>query len=519
MANPSLQYFEQFNFKGQLSSISDIRETRKTDFVQSLQGLYNNYQILGKSISHDIGSVSQRPGADAWTTNAVATYKVNGLHLFSNGTTETLYMSANDGKLYRATKGSTDWTVDGTTGIANTTTTPGSVAVDFSDAGTPIMLYKDIRDERQLYKASGGAVSAVTNVYGSVLATYNGRAYLSEFSTAGSGGRADQWRFSNLYDEATWTDSDYFNVGTKRLPITAGIEHKGYLYTFNASEMWRYDEYSNVKQADIGAVASYSAAIAGGNLYFSNRQGVWEYSGQKKPTLIMTENTDGIENTDNRLEGVGDYLVVTRPTASSARCYVYNTVSKAVIDVNYSDSDYYYIEPILSGSNVNDVIVGRYNKDAQAYLLTTAQSKDDFSGHNYIDGQVITFNIYGRNPRSFKKFDSLDVWFEPDDTNMANRGDTKITISYRVGGYATPITSNTPQNSTFTELAVLNSAKEYQDGFRNIPFPYNVPDGRCIQLKFELRSDDYDSANSLLNALQGYRVYWEEKEHRFKQAI
>lgn len=517
MANTKLQFFEQFNFRGQLSSISDIRETRRTDYVQSLQGLYNNYQILGKSISHDIGSVSQRPGADAWTTNAVASQKVNGLHFFSNGTTETLYMSANDGKLYRATKAATNWTADATTGIANTTTTPGSMMADFSDDGTPIMLYKDARDQKQLYKASGGAVSVVTSVFGSILVTYNGRAYLTEFSTAGSGGRADQWRYSDLYDEATWSDANYFNVGTRRLPIIAGIEYKGYLYTFNASEMWRYDEYSNVKIADIGATDFYSVAVAGGNLYFSNRQGVWEYSGQNKPKLIMVENTDGVENTNNQLKGVGDFLVVTRPTASSPRCYIYNTETKDVIDMNYSNSDYYYIEPISSGSNVTDVIVGRYNRDAQAYILLTAQSKDDFSANAYIDGQVITFNIYGQSPRSFKQYDSLDVWFEPDDTNMTNRSDTKIIISYRVGGYATPITSNTPQNNSFTTLDTLNSATEYQDGFRTIPFPYNV-EGRCIQLKFELRSDDYDSSNSLLNSLQGYRVYWEEKEHRYKQS-
>ena len=132
------------------------------------------------------------------------------------------------------------------------------------------------------------------------------------------------------------------------------------------------------------------------------------------------------------------------------------------------------------------------------YYFLNSQAKDVFAVNNYRNGSFKTLQLYMGDPRTKKAFRHLDIWYDGDSGAGV---DSKIVVSYRIG-----------KTGSFTTLLTI-SGTDIGNSFATVRFPHNVQ-GKFVQLDFVIQMDDGDS--STFTRIHGYRVYWEDMEHREK---
>ena len=244
------------------------------------------------------GILRLRPGISKWVTTPTLDADITTVKFYkdSAGTAKLLIGASND--LYYANKSGApaDWTL-----ITNGTDVGGGNSgfqetyADFSDNGVPVILYHATDNQAQLRYVNVTTSTAVTSVFGSILGSFDQRAWLSTFSTAGSGGLKDRVFYSDIGDQETFSATSYFQVGTLGYAISKMQEYNENFYIFNTDEMFSWDTYQLKKIYNLGceyytntsAGELPSVAVVGNKLFFSNDLGIFEYAPGAIPKRIL----------------------------------------------------------------------------------------------------------------------------------------------------------------------------------------------------------------------------------------
>lgn len=544
------QVYQQFEFKGIRRFVSPQEAVYDHEHMTMTENLMNDPSVFGVDNAVTArpnmyqNSLRLRPGAEGWIgTPTQGANAINNLQFYrDNASTpnELLISSQNDGKVYAAYQGATDWGTALATGVANTDYSLGSMMRPFSDAGVPVIVYKDSREQKQLRYISTTTMTDVSSVFGTVLGVYDQRTWLSRFSTAGSGGKPDTVYYSDVGDQQTFGASSFFQVGTKGLPIQSMLEYGRDFYIFNSNETFRWDTYQLTKEFNFGAIdrpsyqnghpAGYlNTTVAGGKMYFSNPHGLFEYVGAGQPTQIMQDNLT--QSACVQLFGTNkNHLIVSDHQISPRfRTYVYNPETRESINFNEHDDTsthtsllplYFTQEWTLDPDYTSQLICARYRQlDNQAYFLNPTKTGDDFNTGINMNGRVDTQYIYGNSVDDIpylKNWTTCEVYFEPIPVATQVAAD-------QIKVFASPMPMQMKQDNTINlqteettagfdwRLLYTIDTNDLAEGFVRFKMPESLR-SRQIRLRFEIqagaRADTPGQATQIESspALFGYRL-------------
>jgi hypothetical protein len=431
--------FRQYNFKGRKSSFSLEEQLYDRSHFSESAELINNLLCAQSVLTVGINTGQLRPRNSSntpWTTNAVASVAPTSLQFFKDSAGKSLLlMTGNDGKLYKAQKGDANWT-EVAASVANTSNVlAGGMYETFSDDGVSVMLYKNSGINTQLRYLTSSALTAVTSVYGSVLGGYDGRGWLSEFSTAGTGGKSDRVFYTDIGDQDTVGATSYFQVGTKGYSITSMKECKNNYFIANGSEMYKWDTYQLSPVFKYGVTPMSWSVELGVNsmidvcneLYFAYLGNILEYTGEGEPTFISSNDFPNIGEPP-RLRKRRDSLLSSYQSTNFA--YIFNTITHEGIELGHGNASYelgFRFPTIIENEDADNDTEGVMafirgyaikTDEAQAYLLDGGNAYDVFAtSANTFSPYFNSMPIIGNTPDEApltKAWKILDVYYEGD---------------------------------------------------------------------------------------------------------
>ena len=527
--------YEQFKFNHLNSDVGHI------DSLFDNESFYASANIINeKSADPFISGILQTDGHVVLrskvvnvTDNAITNgTSIKALKSFvdSSGTSRLYAVEATTKDMFTAQQDDTDWVVvTGGTDVWDGATA-GLVFKDFSDDGVPTLLFKWLTQNKQLYYISvaGGTstLNAVASVFGAVLGIYDQRSWLTEYSTAGSGGKSDRVFYSDIGDQETYGATSYFQVGTRGYTLWGMQEFEDNFFIFSANECYKWDTYQLRKEFNLGiggvfnSILDQQIAVAGKRMFFINRSGnsnMFEFNNENEPMIAFDKSFIKNQTDPVQIYGRNNELYVNAGGTAVIKINTENGSSVCFNDprIDTNEDALFYPEYFTQGDEGKDLYCAF---GAQAYAIKNDIGNDEYSGADKI-GILVTKYIYGNNTQEIsitKNWREVDIFYNvSDDTLTTEKIDIYYNINKKQRFNQAPYESLLIDSVEVDGLIVNEPGWKLLGSIRSNDFNYNFKrfsfidsaQSRQIRLKFVLtRGTSNDSV-----VFEGFRLYYDLK--------